>query len=214
MTRTGRGARETIDRREALRRAALLLGGVLGAPTVAGVLAGCEASRVPDGAWAPQALTRGQADLVAAIAEHILPATDTPGARAAGVHRFIDAMVAVSYPPPERTRFLAGLADVDVRAARASGRPFLQCAAGDQRVLLEQLDREALASAAVPVSPTLASPPVDELTVPFFRTMKELTLVGYYTSEIGATRELHHVPVPGRYDGCVPLAQVGRTWAV
>jgi hypothetical protein len=44
--------------------------------------------------------------------------------------------------------------------------------------------------------------------------MKELTLVGYYTSEIGATRELHHAPVPGRYDGCVPLAQVGRTWAL
>ena len=225
MTRTERGARETIDRREALRRAGLLLGGVLGAPTVAGVLAGCEASRVPDGSWAPQALTRGQADLVAAIAEHILPATDTPGARAAGVHRFIDAILAESYSPLERKRFLEGLAEVDARAARASGRPFLQGAVGDQRVLLEQLDREALASAPVPVSPTLASPPVplsttwrggtrDELTVLFFRTMKELTLVGYYTSEIGATRELHHVPVPGRYDGCVPLAQVGRTWAV
>jgi Gluconate 2-dehydrogenase subunit 3 len=205
MTRTERGARETIDRREALRRAGLLLGGVFGAPIVAGVLAGCEASRVPDSAWAPQALTRGQADLVAAIAEHILPATDTPGARAAGVHRFIDAMVAVSYPPPERTRFLAGLAEVDARAARASGRPFLECVVEDQRVLLEALDREAF-----------ASPPdrPDGPAVLFFRTMKELTLVGYYTSEIGATRELHHVPVPGRYDGCVPLAQVGRTWAV
>jgi glucoside 3-dehydrogenase (cytochrome c) hitch-hiker subunit len=199
MTRTRRGAQETIDRREALRRAALLLGGALAAPTVAGVLAGCQAARVPDGTWAPRALTRVQADLVAAIAEHILPETDTPGARAAGVHRFIDAMLAESYPPPERQRFLAGLADVDARAERASRRPFLQCAAEDQRALLEALDREALAATAA---------------VPFFRTMKELTLVGYYTSEIGATRELHHSPVPGRYDGCVPVAQVGRTWAV
>jgi glucoside 3-dehydrogenase (cytochrome c) hitch-hiker subunit len=195
MTRTGRSAQVTIDRREALRRAALLLGGALAAPTVAGVLEGCRAARTPEGAWAPRALTRAQAELVAAIAEHILPETDTPGARAAGVHRFIDALVAESYPPLERQRFLEGLADVDARAAQGSGRPFLQCAAQDQRALLEALDRDGPA-------------------VPFFRTLKELTLVGYYTSEIGATRELHHSPVPGRYDGCVPLAQVGRTWAV
>ncbi|PYO99228.1 MAG: hypothetical protein DMD60_02230 [Gemmatimonadetes bacterium] len=191
-----------MDRREALRRAALLLGGALAAPTVAGVLAGCRASRAPEGAWAPQALTRDQAELVAALAEHILPETDTPGARAAGVHRFIDALLAESYSPLERTRFLAGLAAVDARAVSASGRPFLQCAAGDQRALLEALDREALAGSVDPPDP------------PFFRTLKELTLVGYYTSEIGATRELHHAPVPGRYDGCVPLAQIGRTWAV
>jgi hypothetical protein len=68
--------------------------------------------------------------------------------------------------------------------------------------VLEALDREAFAGRADPLKPS------------FFRTFKELTLVGYYTSEIGATRELHHAPVPGRYDGCVPLAQVGRTWAV
>src|SRR5437762_10021618 len=74
MTRNPRGAQETIDRREALRRAALLLGGALAAPTVAGVLAGCQAARVPDGAWAPRALSRAQVELVAAMAEHILPA--------------------------------------------------------------------------------------------------------------------------------------------
>jgi hypothetical protein len=202
MTRTGRGAQETIDRREALRRAALLLGGALAAPTVAGVLAGCRASRAPEGTWVPRTLTRSQAELVAAIAEHILPETDTPGARAVGVHRFIDAILAESYSPLERKRFLEGLAEVDARAARASGRPFLQGAVGDQRALLEVLDREAVAGSVDPLAP------------PFFRTLKELTLVGYYTSEIGATRELHHAPVPGRYDGCVPLAQVGRTWAV
>src|SRR5213595_917991 len=91
-----------IDRREALRRAALLLGGVLSAPMVAGVLAGCEARRAPAGAWQPRALTPDQADLVATIAEHILPETDTPGARAVGVHRFIDAMLAESYGPEDR----------------------------------------------------------------------------------------------------------------
>src|SRR5437867_13446861 len=143
MTRTGRGAQETIDRREALRRAALLLGGALAAPTVAGVLAGCEARRVPDGAWKPRALTPDQANLVATIADHILPETDTPGARAVGVHRFIDAMLAESYPAEERQRFVAGLADVDRRARSTNGRTFLECPAAEQLALLDMLDRSS-----------------------------------------------------------------------
>lgn len=187
-----------IDRREALRRAAALLGGALSSSLVAGVLAGCEARSVPAGRWRPRALTSDQAELVATIAEHILPQTDTPGARAVGVHQFIDALLAESFPVSERDRFVAGLADVDRRAQQACGHPFLECAAPAQRDLLEQLD----------------SPTPEESGVTFFRTLKELTLVGYYTSEVGATRELHHTPVPGRYDGCVPLAQIGRTWAV
>ena len=205
MTQTSNDPQRTIDRREALRRAALLLGGALSASTVAGVLAGCEARRTPDGAWVPRALSSDQLDLVATIAEHILPETDTPGARAVGVHRFIDAMLADSFPDEERRHFLAGLSDVDARAQRSCGRAFLRCATLEQRAVLDQLDREAFAATA--------SPP-DRLPVPFFRTMKELTLVGYYTSEAGATRELRHAPVPGRFEGCVPLDQIGRAWAV
>ena len=183
-------APRTIDRREALRRAALMLGGVISAPVIAGVLAGCGRRR-------SGALSSEQLELVATIADHILPETDTPGARAVGVHEFIDAMLVEGYTGDGRARFFAGLADVDARARAACGRPFLECARAQQRALLEDLDRETLAQPAA-----------------FFRTVKELTLVGYYTSEIGATRELHHQPVPGRYDGCVPLATIGRTWAV
>ena len=176
MTRTP----PAIDRREALRRAALLFGGALSAPTIAGVLAGCDARAARDGEWTPRVLTPDQLELVATIAEHILPETDTPGARAVGVHRFIDAMLAESFPAEERRRFVDGLRDLvpPVQAAQ-----------------VEEMDR-----AATPGS--------------FFHTMKELTLVGYYTSEVGATRELRHAPVPGRFEGCVPLTQVGRTWAV
>jgi hypothetical protein len=196
---------DVIDRREALRRAALMLGGVLSAPVVAGVLTGCEARRVSGGAWRPRALSPEQVDLVATIAEHILPETDTPGARAVGVHQFIDAMLADAYSEADRRRFVAGLAAVDARARAACGGSFVACGLEQQRALLDDLDRETFAQ---------PFPPPGGTDVPFFRTMKELTLVGYYTSEVGATRELHHAPVPGRYDGCVPLAQIGRTWAV
>src|SRR5436189_2507964 len=150
MTQTSNDAQRGIDRREALRRAALVLGGALSTSTIAGVLAGCEARGTPDGAWTPRALTVDQLDLVATIAEHILPETDTPGARAVGVHRFIDAMLADSYPAEDRDRFLAGLADVDARARRTCGRAFLQCATAEQRALLVPLDREAFATTPGP----------------------------------------------------------------
>src|SRR5438094_9885616 len=113
---------DAIDRREALRRAALLLGGVLSAPMVAGVLAGCEARRAPAAAWRPRALTPDQTELVATIAEHILPETDTPGARSVGVHRFIDAMLAEASSTREPAPFVAGPTAAHRRARAARGR--------------------------------------------------------------------------------------------
>jgi hypothetical protein len=193
---------DAIGRREALRRAATLLGGALSAPAIAGVLAGCDSRGAADGTWRPRALTTEQGELVATIAEHIIPETDTPGARAAGVHIFIDKMLAEHYPPEERQRVLDGLADVDARARRDCGRAFLECGAEEQRAVLGRIDQEAFA--ALP----------GRREVPYFRTLKELTVLGYYTSEIGATQELRHVAVPDRFEGCVPFTQIGRTWAV
>jgi hypothetical protein len=193
---------DAIGRREALRRAAMLLGGALSAPAIAGVLAGCDSRSAADAVWTPRALTTDQGELVATIAEHILPETDTPGARAAGVHKFIDKMLAEHYPARERARVLDGLADVDVRARRDCGRAFLKCGADEQRAVLARIDQEAFAASH------------GGREVPYFRTLKELTLLGYYTSEIGATQELRHVAIPERFEGCVPFTQIGRTWAV
>src|SRR2546426_11080693 len=98
MTQSSNDAQPVIDRREALRRVTLLLGGALSASPLAGVLAGCETRRTPDGAWAPRALTSEQGGLVAAGAEHILPQTDTPRAPAAPVPPLLDALPAGAPP--------------------------------------------------------------------------------------------------------------------
>lgn len=231
---------DQITRREALRRAAWLLGGAISGPTLAGVLAGCAA----DGSRAAGKVLRGrQLNLVGTIADHIIPETDTPGARAVHVDGFIDEMLATYYPEAERALFLAGLDDVDDRSRRAHGSPFLDCTAEQQRAVLLELDRESFAPAEPrpeeppsadvrertddgdsPLPPEVEADtirwihgeprPVRTPSLPFFRTMKELTVVGYYTSEVGATVELRHEAVPGRYQGCVPFTEVGRTWAV
>jgi hypothetical protein len=198
---------ESIDRREALRRTALLLGGAISAPTLAAMLAGCETPAAGEAGWTPAALSNEQGAQVATIAEHILPTTDTPGARGAGVHRFIDKMLAEYYSPDERTAFLAGLADVDKRAKDTTGKTFLNLSVSQQREVLAALDAEAYHQE--PAHASYARPKRQ----PFFRTMKELTLLGYYTSQSGATQELKYAPIPGRFDGCVPLATIGRAWS-
>jgi hypothetical protein len=229
----------SIDRREALRRTALLLGGAISAPTLAAMLAGCETPAAGETAWKPRALTDAQGVQVATIAEHIIPTTDTPGARAAKVDRFIDTMLAEYYSPEERSAFLAGLAEVDARARATKGKPFLNLSQSEQHDVLAQLDAEAYRHAPAPATNAAATaehgqdaeatrtegatadqlkkdpvhPHPEPERQPFFRTMKELTLLGYYTSQVGATQELKYARVPGRFDGCVPLSSIGRAWS-
>lgn len=190
-----------MHRREALRRIGALLGG-LSASTVMGVLGGCQGGTGPD--WKPQTLTVEQNQMVDTIAEIIIPATDTPGASAANVNRFIDAMVGESYLPEERDRFLSGLDDVNTRCQDRFGRPFVECTSGEQQSLVAQMDDETFGSDAGQHNSEEPQ---------FFRVLKELVVVGYYTSEVGATQELKTNIVPGRYDGDVPYEKIGRTWS-
>jgi gluconate 2-dehydrogenase gamma chain len=229
-----------ISRRAALARAAALLGGAISAPTLAGVLAGC-ARPLEATALRAGALTAEQLELVAVLGEHILPNTDTPGARAAGVHQFIDVMLAEYYPAEERDRFLAGLARVDGYARRAHGSPFLQLAEDRQLALVRALNRAAFRDPSAATLPE-QEPVLQETDVEtgrsdlesqrpasggvmtnqrwdpedvgrqsFFRTLKELTLVGYYTSEVGATQELRLNPM-GVWRADIPYAEVGQAW--
>ncbi len=192
---------QQIGRREALRRIGYLLGGTLAAPTIAGVLGGCSAST--ESGWTPAAFTAEENDLVTVISERIIPETETPGAKAAKVNRFIDKLLAEWYPEEERDQFIAGLRVVNALSEERYGQAFLECTREEQMALLRELDEAAYAPEAARAGEAS----------PFFRRMKELTLVGYYTSEIGATQELRWLPVPGRFDGCIPFEEVGSTWA-
>lgn len=218
---------ELITRREAIARTALILGGVLAASSLAGAERAVWAA-TPD--WAPSTLTPQQLELVATIAEYIIPTTDTPGARAAGVHRFVDVMVTDFYVPREREQFLAGLDAVDERAKREHGAVFVKCTPSQQLALLTEMDAEAYPptrtapvartemnkmqdSLARPAS-TSSTPPPPRNTAPnmFFRRIKELTLLGYYTSEVGATKELRRMPM-GTFRGDIPYSSLGHAWS-
>ena len=142
-----------------------------------------------------QVLDPHQSETVATIAELIIPTTDTPGARAAQVHRFIDLLLAEWVTDDERASFLKGLADVDARARTAFGVDFLAATDAQRGTILTQLDAEAQPQRGTERDRQPA----------FFQQLKWLTVFGYCTSEVGATAELHYEVIPGSYDGCTDL---------
>jgi gluconate 2-dehydrogenase gamma chain len=198
-----------IDRREAIRRVALLMGGAVSAPAILGLLAGCSAEPATEAEWKPSFLTQAQVALVAEVAEIMIPRTDTPGAKDVGIPAFIDKMLKDVYPKDDQVRFAAGLADFEAQAKRGHGRAFLELEPALRAALVKQVHDPAV---EVDRASNLS---IDERGRPFILTMKELTMLGYFTSEPGATQVLQYRPVPGAYHACVPLSQAGKgkTWA-
>jgi gluconate 2-dehydrogenase gamma chain len=179
-----------LTRREALTRAAFFLGAALSPSIVAGVL---RAQTAPAGR---RYLDASQFPTVAAAAERILPKTDTPGALDVGVPAFIDLMYGEFLTGDERFLFATGVKDIEAAARARHGQPFTALAAAAQDDVLTSIAQ--------------ASQGRDKT---FFALLKELTVTGYFTSEPVGRNVLHYDPVPGRWDACIPIAEVGnRNW--
>ena len=135
---------------------------------------------------------------ITTISELIIPQTDTPGAKAARVNEFIDLILTEWYDDEERTNFLAGLADIDGTSQKLFGKDFVSASPEQQTQILTELDNEMVRSQK-------AVPPENPEEEKFFASMKQLTLVGYYTSQIGFEQELHQQIISPTHSSCAPL---------
>jgi len=192
----------TIDRRKAIKQASLFLGVAISAPAITGVLNGCTAQKELD--WMPQFLTKDEAFLIEAASDRILPAGKTPGAKDAGVVRFIDQMVAEYYLPEDQLQFRSGMEALEAKSDEIAGKSFVKASESEQDTVLSELALEARKQRMEqPDSPQH-----------FFLMLKELTVLGFFNSEIGATQVLNYDDVPGGFQGCAPLDELGgKTWA-
>lgn len=147
----------------------------------------------------PRTLNPHQYETVKTMAELIIPHTDTPGATDVGVHDFIDLILTEWYEDAERTRFLNGIADVDIRANSLFGKDLVACAPIQQSQILIELGEQMMQETgpSMGVGRRASSAPPN-----FYLMFRRLTLTGYYTSEAGATRELDFQIIPDGYDGC------------
>ena len=176
-----------MNRREALAR----LVAITGTMAIGGelFLSGC---RAPDAAKRTEPLSAADLALLDEIAETIIPATDTPGAKAAGVGAFMAMTAKDCYDDAAYASFRSGLEKIDAASQKRNGKSFIGSTPAERTALLNDLDREQ--RKYLREKPRTDAPH-------YFRLMKELTLVGYFTSEIGCTKALRYVESPGSYDG-------------
>jgi hypothetical protein len=185
-----------MRRREILRRVAWMLGGAVSAPAALAILQGCSArDPAPAAGWVPKFFKGTQADVVSAIADIMIPKTDTSGALDAGVPAFVDLMLADVYPGDSQERFNAGYAKFE-EGAKAGGKPFLELDREQRTAFVQQSLVSALDGERDPK--------------PFILMVRELTLLGFYTSRVGITENMEYVAVPTAYQGCVPLSQMKK----
>ncbi len=190
-----------MDRREVLRM--LATGAALQLAPHKMLVVMREARALLANSAAPRALNAHQYATVKQMAEMILPATETPGASDVGVGDFIDLILTEWNDEGERARFIAGLDDVDARSKKLFGNNFVDGSAIQRSEILvafgekmaEDIERFRDHAVADAESPDAS----------FYSTLRRLTLTAYYTSEAGATQELHFEIIPGDYNGCETL---------
>jgi hypothetical protein len=181
----------SIERRVTLMRLAGLCGLALSGDALAALAA---PERAP-GLLAPDALA-----LTGVLVELIIPTTDTPGALAVGAHRTISHLLQACAGKSAQAQFVAGLARIDSVAKAHEGKRFAALEPARQVALLYAIEA--------------GQAPFNGEDQDFFRQLKWYTVFAYYTAEVGATRELAYLPVPGGYKGDVPLKEIGRGWAL
>jgi len=191
-----------MNRRDALSRVALLLGGtVIGGELF---LSGCTSADKKIGQSVD--FTADDLAYLDEIAETIIPATDTPGAKDAKVGQFMGVMVKDCYKPNEQKVFLEGMNKLNEASKKKfSGNGFMKITPEQRKELLNELDKEQKA---------YAKDKKKEDDPHYFTLMKQLTLLGYFTSEPGATKALRYVPVPGRFEACIPYKKGDKAWAL
>lgn len=169
-----------MKRREAIRNAIMVLGGVVSITSIPALMSACES----DTEFESKLFTKKQLSVLQAAIDRIIPETDTPSAVQTGVDRFIEVVLVECFPDIRKTVFLTGLnALIDQKFST------LEPEAQDQLLSLSEQKDD-----------------------PFFKMLKEFTLIGYFTSEQGVTQNFNYMPVPGRFDGCVDYSKGMKPW--
>jgi len=187
----------TMNRREAVRLVALLMGGAMAGYGV--LLGGQEAP----GRGSAEGFTGADRALLDEIGDTIVPATDIPGAKSVGIGAFMAMMVTDCYDEKEHAVFRRGLVQINEACRAMHGTSFMDSTAAQRAALADALDAEQRAD---------GEKKGEGAPSHYFRMMKELTLLGYFSSEVGCTRAVRYIEVPGAYHGDVPYKRGDRAW--
>jgi Gluconate 2-dehydrogenase subunit 3 len=188
-----------MNRREAISKIALIMGGTLSGPTLFAMEH--KASKNPLAlSKSTFSLTEMQRKILAEVAEHIIPKTSTVGAKDVGVPAFIKMMLNDCYRAPDQNSFIEGLVDLEKKN-------FMSLSAAEQITTLTQVEADtkelmkAYEVKQVKVGDNVDKESMDsKIGVPFWRLIKELTLLGYFTSKDGIAASFVYEPIPTKFE--------------
>ena len=190
-----------MKRREAVTGLAVIIGGSMVGSSL--FLTSCKTeekkARTASTDFSPEEVA-----LLDEVADTIIPTTDTPGAKAAGVGAFMKVMVTDCYDEGDQRIFVEGISKLGEASQKQFSKDFMALDAAQKKTLLTAIDKEMKA---------YQSSKKDTDPKHYFKMMKDLTLQGYFTSEIGATKALRYVAVPGKYEVCTDYKKGDRAWA-
>lgn len=192
-----------MDRRESVKRVALLMGGAISATTMTFVVNSCNGpskeAEMVEGLFSSDEQT-----LISELAESIIPKTETPGAKEAQVPEFISMMLEECYPADFQEHFKQGLNNLEQHCQQQFKNTFAQLDEDQKTQMLTAVESEAFGPDSK----------FADGKQHYYRTFKELTMLGFFSSEQGATQTLEYVAIPGQYDGCIDLEPNQKTWAI
>ena len=212
--------KQRINRSHILQGTAVALG--LGAASPVMVAISAYTANAKEPSELQSYLNASERQMVDILAELIIPETDTPGAGAAGVPDFIDMMVSDWYRGDDKQEFINGLRNLDHHCRVSFNTGFLECSAEQHIIALEDLEQNVAGTisdgklggeservAVLHSDYSLwGNSPLESRA--FFDQMKSLTILGYYTSEVGIENELIYDPIPGSYDGSANFSDTGK----
>ncbi|QNK64081.1 gluconate 2-dehydrogenase subunit 3 family protein [Pedobacter sp. PAMC26386] len=187
-----------MERRELLKMIGLLTGGVIIGGSA--LLTGCS----PEKGKLKNNIVFNQHDLdfLDEVSDTILPATQSPGAKAAKVGSFMAVMVNDCYEERDQKVFMEGISKLNAACEKMHGTEFMKATVQQRLSLLTELDKEAKHYQLKR----------GDLPAHYFTMMKQLTLLGYFTSEPGCTKAMRYIAVPGHYEGSVPYKKGDKAW--
>ncbi len=189
-----------MDRRTIIKQISI----ITGATFIGGELfiqSGCKAEKKPETSFI---FTTEQISLLDEIGETILPQTDTPGAKAINIGAFMQKMVAECYNPEQQKIFIGGVDAINVNFEKLYSTSFSKATSSQKEKFLNELN-----TAMIQYKKDKKEKEPDH----YFLMMKQLTILGYFTSETGATKALRYMAVPGKYDGSYAYKKGDKAWA-
>lgn len=147
-------------------------------------------------------------ETIAELVDLIIPATDTPGAKEAGVHNYVINVLLNCRAAKDQERFLHGIEDLEKYAVSKYQKDFIKCSQTEKTEILQHIAESETYKINI-----LNKINNKLLGQSFFSNLKGLTVQGYCISSLGATKGLAYDYIPGKYEACIPLLKNQRSWA-